>query len=189
MQVINGDSLKAQSAMEYLMTYGWALLIMAIVLVALFGMGVFTTSNLLGSSCTAAPGYVCKGMSLSPNGNLTFTFGYSGGIPIYNVQFACTSLSTPSGGPNPLTSFNSITVFGNTILPTNTGNTLQPQQTLLISLLPCYNSRATPVGAQQLGTPFTGYLWLNYTYVNSPAGTTQNPWLTAKAAIIVTKVS
>ena len=39
------QSPKSQSAMEYLMTYGWAILIIAIVLVALFSLGVFNSSN------------------------------------------------------------------------------------------------------------------------------------------------
>ncbi len=38
-------SKKLQSAMEYLMTYGWAILIIAVVLVALFQMGVFDSAN------------------------------------------------------------------------------------------------------------------------------------------------
>ncbi len=37
--------MRAQSAMEYLMTYGWAILIIAIVLVALFSLGVFNSAN------------------------------------------------------------------------------------------------------------------------------------------------
>jgi hypothetical protein len=36
---------KLQSAMEYLMTYGWAILIIAVVLGALFGLGFFNSSN------------------------------------------------------------------------------------------------------------------------------------------------
>jgi hypothetical protein len=36
---------KLQSAMEYLMTYGWAILIIAIVLVALYALGVFNSTN------------------------------------------------------------------------------------------------------------------------------------------------
>ena len=36
-----GPPRKAQSAMEYLMTYGWAILIIAVVLIALFSLGVF----------------------------------------------------------------------------------------------------------------------------------------------------
>ena len=36
---------KAQSAMEYLMTYGWAILIIAVLLGALFQLGVFNANN------------------------------------------------------------------------------------------------------------------------------------------------
>ncbi len=37
---------RCQSAMEYLMTYGWAILIIAVVLGALFGLGFFNSANL-----------------------------------------------------------------------------------------------------------------------------------------------
>ena len=37
---------RQQSAMEYLMTYGWAILIVAIVIVALFQLGIFNNSNI-----------------------------------------------------------------------------------------------------------------------------------------------
>ncbi len=37
--------LKSQSAMEYLMTYGWAILIIAVVLSVLFQLGVFSSGN------------------------------------------------------------------------------------------------------------------------------------------------
>ena len=37
---------RAQSAMEYLMTYGWAILIIAVVLGVLFQIGVFSGANL-----------------------------------------------------------------------------------------------------------------------------------------------
>jgi hypothetical protein len=36
---------KAQSAMEYLMTYGWSILIIAVVLGALFNLGIFSSAN------------------------------------------------------------------------------------------------------------------------------------------------
>ena len=43
---------KAQAAMEYLMTYGWAILIVVIVVAALYAMGVFTaTSPVTCSPC------------------------------------------------------------------------------------------------------------------------------------------
>ena len=37
--------MKSQSAMEYLMTYGWAILIIAVVLAVLFQLGVFSSGN------------------------------------------------------------------------------------------------------------------------------------------------
>ncbi len=37
---------RSQSAMEYLMTYGWAILIIAVVLGVLFQLGVFGGANL-----------------------------------------------------------------------------------------------------------------------------------------------
>ena len=45
--------LKSQSAMEYLMTYGWAILIVAVVLAGLYNLGVF---NGLGNTARAQPG-------------------------------------------------------------------------------------------------------------------------------------
>ncbi len=55
-----GRNTKAQSAMEYLMTYGWAILIIAIVLAALFALGIFSSSSFIGTACIAASGYECS---------------------------------------------------------------------------------------------------------------------------------
>ena len=41
---------KGQAAMEYLMTYGWAILIIIVVVGALFAMGVFKTSSAVACS-------------------------------------------------------------------------------------------------------------------------------------------
>lgn len=46
--------LKFQSAMEYLMTYGWALLVIAIALVAMFQLGIFNGSSLSPHSTAGA---------------------------------------------------------------------------------------------------------------------------------------
>ncbi|MDE1849795.1 MAG: LamG domain-containing protein [Candidatus Micrarchaeota archaeon] len=45
--------LKSQSAMEYLMTYGWAILAIAIVMVSLYSLGIFNLGSL---QPTATPG-------------------------------------------------------------------------------------------------------------------------------------
>jgi hypothetical protein len=69
---------KAQSAMEYLMTYGWAILIIAVVLGALFSLGVFSSSSLLGTSCIAYSGYTCLNPVLH-GGTFTATVGQATG--------------------------------------------------------------------------------------------------------------
>jgi hypothetical protein len=43
---------KAQSAMEYLMTYGWAILIVIIVAAALYALGVFNPATFTGTTAT-----------------------------------------------------------------------------------------------------------------------------------------
>lgn len=50
---------KSQSAMEYLMTYGWAILVVLIALGALFYLGVFTPS--VPSTCQFNTPFVCIG--------------------------------------------------------------------------------------------------------------------------------
>jgi len=77
---------KAQSAMEYLMTYGWAILIIAVVLGALFQLGVFNANNF----APKAPPGSCQ--VFRPNGPGTTSFinleGIcTGELPQYVAQF------------------------------------------------------------------------------------------------------
>jgi hypothetical protein len=44
-KLLGKASSKAQSAMEYLMTYGWAILVIAVVLGTLYSLGIFNPSN------------------------------------------------------------------------------------------------------------------------------------------------
>ncbi|MEM0149388.1 MAG: LamG-like jellyroll fold domain-containing protein [Candidatus Micrarchaeaceae archaeon] len=77
---------KSQSAMEYLMTYGWAILIIAVVLAALFELGVF---NPLTFAPKASPGS-CQ--VVRPEGAGTTNFislagECNGEIPQYVASF------------------------------------------------------------------------------------------------------
>jgi hypothetical protein len=66
--------------MEYLMTYGWAILIIAVVLGALFSLGVFNGGGTLGTACIGSSGFLCTGLSYShTSGNLIVTIGQSTG--------------------------------------------------------------------------------------------------------------
>ena len=87
---------RAQSAMEYLMTYGWAILIIAVVLGALFQLGVFNANNF----APKAPPGACQ--VFRPNGPGTTSFINLEGIcndelPQYVAQFDGTSpITVPS---------------------------------------------------------------------------------------------
>ena len=51
---------KAQAAMEFLMTYGWAILVVLIVIGALAYFGVLNPQNLLPEKCTLPMGLYCR---------------------------------------------------------------------------------------------------------------------------------
>lgn len=50
---------KGQAAMEFLMTYGWAILVVLVAIGALAYFGVLNPGRFLPSSCTIAPGISC----------------------------------------------------------------------------------------------------------------------------------
>ena len=62
------DSMKAQTALEYLMTYGWSILIIAVTLIILFALGVFSNVGGGSNACIANAGFLCT--------NITFRTSY-----------------------------------------------------------------------------------------------------------------
>ena len=77
---------RAQSAMEYLMTYGWAILIIAVVLAALFSLGVFSQGS-TANGCIPTPGFLCQNLVFNANTNANPSF--LGDVPI-TVNFGTT---------------------------------------------------------------------------------------------------
>ncbi len=151
-KVIYMKSMKGQSAMEYLMTYGWAILIIAIVLVALFELGIFGGST-LPTACVAQSGFICSNPSFV-GANIIVTVGQSSGQNYGSTTLAFinstnlhlvqgTSPSFPSGTSVVLTSMTSGSTYTENV----------------------------PIGyaAPTAGTGISGELWISYTL----SGTTQ----------------
>ena len=150
-----GKNPKAQSAMEYLMTYGWAILIIAVVLGALFSLGVFSSSSFLGTTCIASSGFECLSPLLHA-GTFTATFGQSTGTNWVagNVYFV------GSGAPDPSV----VPTAANCAL---TAAALNSGQTVALSLAgfvsggspssPTCSAFSSTVGASQAGA-----LWVEY---------------------------
>jgi hypothetical protein len=107
---------KAQSAMEYLMTYGWAILIVIIVAAALYALGVFNPATFAGRTST---GFTQLGapsdwdLTVANNGQLKITLSNNkiasqvtiktvtaalkgGGTITYNTDTCNTTGTTPA---------------------------------------------------------------------------------------------
>ena len=140
--------IKGQSALEYLLTYSWAFVILAIVLFIFYEMGLFSSFGLIPTSCTTEMSYYCENPVFLPNGNLSFTLTEYLTPLIYNV-FVYVS---PENSTFNLNGFPTI-VYN--CIPSNTYMySTEPQN--FTCTIPTYN------GAK-IGTLFSGTLWINYT--------------------------
>ena len=79
---------KSQAAMEFLMTYGWAILVVLAAIVALAYFGVMSPSRFLPESCTlpSTSGLACLDFTLSPSSaSLFLTNGGGRDLVVNNV--------------------------------------------------------------------------------------------------------
>ncbi|MFH0798252.1 MAG: hypothetical protein V1906_02460 [Candidatus Woesearchaeota archaeon] len=88
---------KGQAAMEFLMTYGWAILVVLIAIGALAYFGVLNPSRFLPSSCTLMPGLSCESFKVSVADGVTLNVRNGMGVDLTGVTIAScggTSAST-----------------------------------------------------------------------------------------------
>jgi hypothetical protein len=69
---------KAQAAMEFLMTYGWAILVVLVAVGALAYFGVLNPGKFLPSSCTIGPGLACGEFKVTATTGLTQVYVRNG---------------------------------------------------------------------------------------------------------------
>ncbi len=85
---------KGQSAMEFLMTYGWAILVVLIAIGALAYFGVLNPSRFLPSSCIIFPGVSCTNFKVGAT-SAEFVVQNGMGETINNFNI---TMNAPSGG-------------------------------------------------------------------------------------------
>lgn len=61
---------KGQAAMEFLMTYGWAILVVLAAIGALAYFGVLSPDNFLPSKCTISPEFACTEWKVNTDGTV-----------------------------------------------------------------------------------------------------------------------
>ena len=81
---------KSQSALEYLMTYGWAILIIVIVAAVLYSFGIFSPSSSITSSVTGFSNLGSVIAQVIPNSGLMLSLGDSAG---YNINITNITIS------------------------------------------------------------------------------------------------
>jgi len=151
---------KAQSAMEYLMTYGWAILIIAIVLAALFSLGIFSSSSFTGTTCIASSGFICASPVWSA-GVLHVTLGQSTGTSWSGVTF----FVVPSGAATPSTQSEvSSAISGNAYIEGNSitvpaGSSMSSGQTAAYTFPLSNNVTVFPT---TVGSSASGTMWVEY---------------------------
>jgi len=87
---------KAQAAMEFLMTYGWAILVVLVAVGALAYFGVLNPGKFLPSSCTIGPGLSCGEFKASTSNVVIYVrngLGKSINVSFYNLTTVGSSQS------------------------------------------------------------------------------------------------
>ena len=189
-------SFKLQSAMEYLMSYGWAILIIAVVVAVMFELGLFNGPP-IANACIGSVGFSCQNAIFTNGGYLQFELGQATGHTIYINGIACSQNTSADGYP--MYGNIGVTPFGNaygyaTINYNSTYNNYQsgdigtqdfvsagtaiPSGTYADVSVPCYNG-ANSVAQLPLGQVFKGTIWLNYSSVPNSANYQITP-ITAK---------
>ncbi len=180
----------AQSAMEYLMTYGWAILIILIVLGVLYLLGVFSPNSILGGQCNVQFKYSCTGFALATNGTASFLLGQNTGRDEFNIAVACTAGINSTGGPyagtSPWIYLNAsgtehVSYSPSSAFRLNSGSSVQ------VNATPCYSTDGAALGTHPIGTTFDGYLWMEYTTAPGPEGGA-NGWVIQRVATIYAAV-
>ncbi|MCX6774303.1 MAG: hypothetical protein NTY68_04905 [Candidatus Micrarchaeota archaeon] len=93
------DSRKGQAALDFMMTYGWAIVLVVIIAIALFAMGIFDPSNFMGSKAAGFAGVTVTGWSMDNTGAFSIRVVNNVGNPVrldsINVTIAGTSALVP----------------------------------------------------------------------------------------------
>lgn len=132
-----------QSAVEFLMTYGWAILILIIVIGTLWKLGVFNLGNTAPNLCSLPADIGCVSAVLFPSGALHLNIQQATQYTINVVAVGCTTV-VPDAAINVISPPNTISIGGN--------------QTFTVQCYQGGNPFSAPIGQE-----YRGYIVVNYT--------------------------
>ncbi len=155
---------RAQAAVDFLLSYGIALIIIFIAVAIIYKVSI-TTPVLASPTCATVPGFACEFFALNRSGVLTLQLSQATGGTIVIKGVACSSQlnntgNKPAYGNIWVTNSPAYYTTGNspglgTSVYSGSSNTM---------FIYCYQQQG--IAAGQLGNGYTGYVWLNYTVPN-----------------------
>lgn len=162
---------RLQAAIDFMVSYGFAILVIAIAVYVVLQLGVYQP-GLTPQSCTAEPGFACVSYALFRNGTLDVELAQAQGGTINITGAACASSPNVAGdGP----AFGNVNVFRyNSITQqyypdaSMANGIIAYSDTRFTVKTYCYGSGG--VAGPSYGSMFNGYLWLNYTNAALPSG-------------------
>lgn len=160
---------RGQAAVDFMISYGIAILIIALAVFIILRLGIFG-SSLTPVSCTPSPGFACGTVVYNANGLVTMSVTQATGAEINVTGVACsTGINTTGNKPQ----FGNIYVQSNSIaFQYYTGNALSYGLTMYSGTsatlsIYCYNGGGIASGP--LGSSTSGYVWFNYTSSSLPS--------------------
>jgi hypothetical protein len=138
------SKLKAQSAIEFLLTYGWSILVISLAIIAIASSPLF--SNIFYSKyCYISPGFACSQFIVNSTGNLSIMLTQATGLNVNITGIAC---STSVASPLPASSQ---WINVNIPLITGTGKRIN---------FPCFVQNSTIAFKPKIGDLVTMGAWL-----------------------------
>lgn len=149
---------KGQAALDFLMTYGWAIALVVIIAAMLFALGIFDVSNFMGSKASGFSGVGVKGWKMDTAGTFTLKVTNQVGQQI-NVTGATVTVGTTTAAINGTIGVLSTGVDSGTL-----------------------TTNVAAFGAQTSGSGYTAKVNINYTDMNSGFAYSTGGTLTGKAS-------
>ncbi|MDE1860614.1 MAG: hypothetical protein KGH72_02740 [Candidatus Micrarchaeota archaeon] len=152
MAAIEGSK-KAQSAMEYLMTYGWAILIISLAIVIVFEL--INVNSLPVQQCIMPAGFSCINYFMLQNGLLSINILQTTQYPINITAIGCTTVA----GVSNMQATNIAKPALGVAVPISSNYSMNVQ---------CFANGTVATGNP--GSIFSGWVAINYTqaYTNIP---------------------
>lgn len=137
---------RAQSAMEYLITYSWAIIIIGITIAALYALGLFNPNSFIQSQCIFPADFGClSSFMYANNGTISLNIQQNTQAPINVTAVGCNS----QGNIANMVQFSTANVV---YMPIGGNYTFSAS---------CYSNGT--IFYSQPGQVFKGYFIINYT--------------------------